>query len=166
MIYKIPAGSELYTRLTNLQKRINSANKSALDICKAIAGKDSAPFIHPKYIAGGIDAIHIPTPPSKLIWRKVGGDESNFYYPRNTNVHTLNLLSTLPRVTWADLNSILGYFGNQTINTKKGKMIVRGAEIGFLPDTIIIKIHPKTKYTPLPEMEEITEEELQKLQKS
>jgi hypothetical protein len=164
MKYKVEPGNDLFEQLKTLFLRMVSCNKAAIDLCKLIAGEDAVPLIHGKYLAGGLDGIHNKVKPNMDIWRHMGDVENENYYPRPHNVETIKLFESLPRVAWRDLNSILGYLGNQTVKGKKGKMVVRGAAVKFHEDFILVKIHDNTKYRPLPDMIEIDDEEYYELE--
>lgn len=163
MNYKVDPGTELFEKLKVLQWRMISADKAAKDLCKLLAGKEAVPLHNPRCIAGGLDAIHNTAKPNMDIWRHVGRPENENYYPKPINKVTVELFESLPRVEYKELNAILGYFGNQVVRTKKGKMVIRGAYVNWHHDFILVKIHQDTKYTPKPEMVAIEDEEYYEL---
>lgn len=161
MKYKILKGTDLFNKLTDLNKRMKKVKKAATDLAASLGGGKVATTN--RYLAGGIDAIEFKEKPEG--WRSVGNSWEGLYYPKAVNKSILKQISELPVIKIDELNDIVGFRSGQTKFSGGGFVWIKSVGMQWHKDFILMETADGTEYTPLPDVIEILGSEYDELSK-
>lgn len=163
MKFKINKGTNTFTALIDIHKKIVKSEKAARRLTKELGGINHATA--GRDYAGGIDAIKFDEKPDG--WKQVGDSFQKLYYPKSNkaNGHIHKKICDLPIVTFDEVNKVVGFNGPQTVSNDRGLAWVKTVGLYWYPTYILMEISEGAKFTPNKDMVELTVSEFLKLNK-
>lgn len=149
MKYKILKGTELFDKLSDLNKEIIDAKKKIREYVLSIGGTDFG--TNTTYNLVSLDAVKFNEKPEG--WRAVGPSWQRFYQPKSGNKKAWDAINALPGVDIKRLNEIVGY--DQFVG--RDLVIAHRPGVYFGTDEVLIEVAEEMEwYSPLSGMVEIS----------
>jgi hypothetical protein len=156
MKYKVLKGTELFAKLTELNKKILAAKKEIKAYVLSVGGKDFGTNMN--YNLVKLDAVQFEEKPEG--WRSVGPSYQRFYTPKASNKKVWEAIRQLPNVDIKELNAIVGY--DQFVG--RDLAIAHRPGVHFGTNEVLIEVAEEMEwYKPVKDMVEIPVTEFNKL---
>lgn len=164
MKFKILNGTALFVALLELKTKIDSANDERDKLVKELGFEDVG--TSGRYLAGGIQAIHIPHHKDvPADWKRLGDKYSDFYMPKASGKDNKALwkkIEALPVVQNEELNKLLKY-SSGAFSRGSGIGWARRPAIAFGKTVIVVDTGELKIKKPADGMIEILDSEYDKL---
>lgn len=163
MKYKILKGTNLFTVLTDINKRMIAVKKQAKDLAIEFGGIKVATA--GRHLAGGIDGIEFKEKP--VGWRSVGNSWQNLYYPKMDKSMKVvrDKIDALPTIDFDEINKAVGFSANQVTANSNSLSWVKGVVMAWHKDFVLMETVEGTTYKPVPDVIEILGSEYDVLKK-
>lgn len=159
MKFKINNGTETFKNLKDVQSRMKECNAAASALAKELGGVDGQRLSGGHdCIAGGLGGIKLSSKPDG--WRNASKHHYGFYFPKITksNKPILAKIADLPKVTYRDLNSVVGFEFQSS-----GLTWFNCPSVKWGPEYVLLAIHEDCYFTPNADMVEILDSEYKTL---
>lgn len=158
MKFKVLAGSETFNKLQAIEKKIRESNRLVKAIITELGAEE---WLNKgsEYVAGEIGGVRFKEKPDG--WKAVyAGIHYNCFMPKSIkqNRPLLDRIAEIPRVKRSEVNDCV-CFKRQWV----GLMQLSGIGVNWGDTFSLIVISEEAEYTPMPDMEEITVSEYNRL---
>ncbi len=162
MFFIVRTPSPLFQKLQEINKKMRSANKSALDLAKTVGCKQIRRENF--QLAGGISSFYFKEKPDGFAYTRTKKHPNDFF-PKKiiANKELLKKISELPLVEYQELNDLVGF--DERKHSPAGRWMFC-PNISWHKDFVLLDFKSAEKYKPIVGMKEILYSEFEKLSKA